>query len=244
MVSYKDVTSHFTSRHRMATGTAQHGSPQPHPVRDTRRNGRVVEYQQYIDAQLGRTRRRVKWVDLWTALTTLAVGFTAYLLLAAVIDHWIVPGGLGTAGRWLLLVGLLAGVAVHLVVGIGPLFVRRVSSVYAAAAIEQGGRMKNTLINFLLLRRRPEEIPDGVLEAMKEQAAVRLANVPDDAPVDRSGLLRWCYVLAAILIAALAYALASPKDSFRSIRRVITPWAAAGGADARAVREHRAGQRR
>lgn len=209
----------------MATGTAKHGSPQPQPAREPRRNGRVVEYQQYIDTQLGRTRRRVKWVDLWTGLTMLAVGFVAYLLVAAVIDHWIVPGGLGTIGRWLLLVGLVAGVAIQSVLGIGPLIIRRVNPVYAAAAIEQGGRMKNTLINFLLLRRQPEGVPEGVLEAIKEQAAVRLSNVPEDAPVDRTGLIRWCYVLAAILIAALGYAFASPKDSFRSIRRVMTPWA-------------------
>jgi len=209
----------------MAIGTAQPGPSSPPPARDPRRGGRVVEYQQYIDDQLGRTRRRVMWVDLWTALTTLAVGFTAYLLVSAVIDHWIVPGGLGSVGRWLLMIGLAVGVAAQLVVGIGPIFARRVNPVYAAAALEQGGRMKNTLINFLLLRRRPEGVPDGVLDAMKEQAAVRLSGVPDDAPVDRTALIRWFYVLAAILVAAVGYALASPKDSFRSVRRVMTPWA-------------------
>lgn len=209
----------------MATGTANHGSPQPQPARDPRRTGRVVEYQQYIDTQLGRTRRRVKWVDLWTALTTLAVGFVAYLLVAAVVDHWIVPGGLGSVGRWLLLICLLGGIVVHLVMGMLPLVVRRVNPVYAAAAIEQGGRMKNTLINFLLLRRQPEGVSDGILDAIKEQAAVRLSNVPEDAPVDRTALIRWCYVLAAILVTAVGYAFVSPKDSFRSIRRVMTPWA-------------------
>lgn len=207
----------------MASGTAQHGSPAPKPS-GARRTGRVVEYQQYIETQLGRTRRRVQWVDLWTSLTTLAVGFTAYLLLAAVIDHWIAPGGLGTASRWLLLVGLTIGIVVHLAARVAPVFIRRVNPVYAAAAIEQGGRMKNTLINFLLLRRVPEALPDGVLEAIKEQAAVRLSAVPDDAPVDRTALIRWFYVLAAILIAAIGYALASPKDSWRSIRRVMSPW--------------------
>ena len=208
----------------MATDTFPTGSSDSNPARGAR-GGRVIEYQQYIDAQLGRTRRRVKWVDLWAGMALLAAGVIGYFLLAAVVDHWVIPGGLGTTGRWLLLIGLLAGVAVHLFGVVVPFLLRKVNPVYAAAAIEQGGPMKNTLINFLLLRKEPTVMPDGVLDAMKEQAAVRLSTVPGDASVDRSALLRWCYVLAAVLIGALGYAMVSPKDSFRSIRRVISPWA-------------------
>ena len=41
------------------------------------------------------------------ALMTLAVGTLAYLLVGAVIDQWLVPGGLGFWGRFLLMAGLL-----------------------------------------------------------------------------------------------------------------------------------------
>lgn len=206
----------------MATNTLERGSPEPNPAR-TARGGRVIEYQQYIDSQLGKTRRRVKWIDLWTSLATLAAALIAYLLVAAVIDH-LLPGGLGTFGRWLLLIGLVAGMLFQLVGIIVPFLLRKVNPVYAAAAIEHsGGTMKNTLINFLLLRKEAT-IPDGVLDAMKEQAAVRLSTVPSDASIDRTSLLRWCYVLAAVMVGALLYAMAAPKDSFRSIHRVLSPW--------------------
>jgi hypothetical protein len=206
----------------MATDTLQRGSPEPNPARGAR-GGRVIEYQQYIDSELGKTRRRVKWIDLWTSMAVLAAGFIAYLLVAAVIDH-LLPGGLGTFGRWLLLIGLLVGVAAHLVAVFVPFLLRKVNPVYAAAAIEHsGGTMKNTLINFLLLRKETA-LPDGVIDAMKEQAAVRLHNVSSDASIDRTSLLRWCYVLAAVMVGSLIYAVVAPKDSFRSIHRVLSPW--------------------
>jgi hypothetical protein len=208
----------------MALGTAHPGSPDP-ARSQARPQGRVIEYQQYIDDQLGRTRRRVKWVDLATSLTVLTIGVVVYAVAAAVIDHWVVPGGLGFVGRLILLLGLLGGIAAFVVTNLLPLVLRKVSPVYAAAAIEQGGTMKNTLINFLLLRKQPAGVADGLLDAMKEQAAVRLSKVPADAPVDRTSLLRWSWVLAAVLVAAIGYGLGSPKNAFLSFRRVLFPWA-------------------
>ncbi|MCE9607966.1 MAG: hypothetical protein K8U03_24030 [Planctomycetia bacterium] len=187
--------------------------------------GRVIEYQAYIDGQLRKTRSRVKWVDLGSSLTLLAIGVLAYLLVAAVIDHWVVPGGLGFSGRLLLCIGLVGGAAYHLVGRFAPLLLRKVNPVYAAEAIERGQPMKNSLINFLLLRKQPNLSSESMLEAMKEQAAVRLSAVPADAPVDRTALIRLGYVLCAVLIAAVVYALAGPKDAIRSVNRVIAPWA-------------------
>ena len=60
-----------------------------------------------IDQQLQRTRRQVKGVDIAGGLIALAIGILAYLLAAAMIDHWLIVGGLGFWGRlvlWLLLV--------------------------------------------------------------------------------------------------------------------------------------------
>lgn len=211
----------------MASGARKSPSATIDPARSGthRAVGRVIEYQQYIDGQLRKTRARVKWVDFWTSLVLLGIGVLGYLLVAALIDHWIIPGGLGFFGRLLLLVGLLAGVGAHLALNFFPHVLRRVNPVYAAAAIERGQPMKNTLVNFLLLRRRPEEVPEVMLEAMKEQAAVRLSGVPGDAPVDRTALIRWGYVLIAVLVAAVGYSLAGPKDALRSMGRVMAPWA-------------------
>jgi len=187
--------------------------------------GRKIEYQTYIDGELRKTRSRVKWVDIGASLTLLAAGILGYFLVAALIDHWLFERGLGFVGRFVLCAGLVGGVAYHLVARFAPLLIRKVNPVYVAEAIERGQPMKNSLINFLMLRKEPHGQSEQMIEAMKEQAAVRLSAVPADAPVDRSGLIRLGYLLCAVLIALVIYAFVGPKDTFRSVSRVVAPWA-------------------
>ena len=66
-----------------------------------------TEYEQFIDQRLTRTRRRVKGVDIAGGLVTLAVGVLGYLFAAAMVDQWLVAGGLGFWGRLLLWLGLV-----------------------------------------------------------------------------------------------------------------------------------------
>ncbi len=61
-----------------------------------------TEYEHFIDQRLTRTRRQVKGVDVAGGLVTLAVGVLGYLFAAAMVDHWLVVGGLGFWGRLLL----------------------------------------------------------------------------------------------------------------------------------------------
>ncbi len=92
----------------MATGTApKPSSPVPPPAR-------LAECERLIDQRLEDTRRRVKGADVVLALTTVAVGALAYLLVAGVLDHWAVRVALwldglllpeGTSGLARLLVG-------------------------------------------------------------------------------------------------------------------------------------------
>src|SRR5688500_11382026 len=131
----------------MATGTVPTTVvPPPPPAREATR-----EHERIIHRQLGRTSLHVRLVDLASSLAVLVVGVLAFFLLAALVDHWVV--GLGIVGRslgWLLLVG---GVAWYLVARIGPLLVRSINPTYAARTIEEATpSLKNSLINFLLLR--------------------------------------------------------------------------------------------
>ena len=199
------------------SGKQRSGKPRP--------KGRVIEYQTYIDGELKKTRSRVKWVDIGSSLTLLAAGILGFLLFGALVDHWLFERGLSFAGRVVLCACLLGGVAYHLLARLLPLLVRKVNPVYAAEAIERGQPMKNSLINFLLLRKQPQGQSEQMLEAMKEQAAVRLSAVPADAPVDRSGLIRLGFVLCAVLIVLALYAFIGPKDTFSSVGRVVAPWA-------------------
>ena len=63
--------------------------------------GELMAYDEYIDTQLHTARRQVRTVDIAVGLTTLAAGTLGYFILAAVVDHWVLPGGLPALGRWL-----------------------------------------------------------------------------------------------------------------------------------------------
>lgn len=209
----------------MATGTARSGNPDPKPRMSpaAASAARGSEFQKYIDTQVNRTTSRVKWVDLWTSITRLVIAVLAYLLVSAILDHTL-PNGLDFTGRLLLLGGLLIGIGLHIAVSFVPLVIRRVNPVYAAAAIERNNPLKNTLINFLMLRRQPQGVSAPLLDALKEQAAVRLSTVPAEAMLDRTSLIRWAIVLTATLVVAVAYALFAPKSTFQSVERVLSPW--------------------
>ena len=197
---------------------ARAAAPAP-PTQDRRSRAEV-----FIDRQLRRTRRQVKLVDLCTALAALAAGVLAALLALVLVDHWLF--GLGAWGRLLAFLGLIVGAGWYALRSIVPLVWRSMNPVYAARAIEQSGpSLKNSLINFLLLRARREGIHEAVYAALRERAAADLGRVPIDTAVDRSRLIRVGYVLAGTLAIGAAYVVFSPKDPFRTVWRVAVPWA-------------------
>lgn len=184
----------------------------------------VVAYDAYVDEQIRRTRGRVKWVEICSSLVTLLSGVLGVLLLAVVVDHWVTP--LGTLGRWLFLLAIVLGGGAFFVLRVLPLLVRRIHALYAARTIEaHAPTLKNALVNFLLLRGHRGEIPQGVLQAVEEQAAQRLATVSVDSAVDRSRFIRLGYVLLGLVALAAVYKLASPKDPLETFGRIAAPWA-------------------
>jgi hypothetical protein len=202
------------------------GTTLPSPVTPSPDEGQVVAYDRYIETQLLRTRRNVKSVDLAGAVMRLVAGSLVYLLLAAIVDQWLVPGGLGFAGRLVALLLFLAGLVSFATLWLGPLVLRRINPVFAAHTIEnsQPG-MKNSLVNFLLLRSSPDGLAQRIYQAMEEQAVSGLTTVSVDSTVDRTPLIKLLYALLAIVALAAVYQVASPKSPIASIRRVLAPWA-------------------
>lgn len=209
----------------MAAGTSAPPSGGPNAAAHDL-DGKLIEFDRYIESQIHRTRRQVKGVDLSTSLMVLAVGTLVYLMLVAMIDHWLVSGGLGFAGRLTAFLVLAAGVAAYLVVRIAPLLLRRINPVYAAHTIERSRPgIKNGLINFLLLRSSPAGLSPRVYEAMEAQAVNALTSVHSDVPVDRGPVIRLMVALLGIVTCLALYAIVSPKSPFASFRRVVAPWA-------------------
>ena len=72
----------------------------------TQPQGKLLDYEQFIDHQLQRTRQRIKFTDISTACLTLLVGFLAILFLEVVFDHIF---GMPLWLRWTILVSGLTG---------------------------------------------------------------------------------------------------------------------------------------
>ena len=201
----------------MATGTL------PEPPRVSPPTAETAP-ERFIDQQLRRTQRQVQIVDLGAALVVWLAGVLASLLVLALCDHWLMP--IGTVGRWLALSALVCGSAYFFVTQLGPLVWRRINSAYAAKVIEDAEpSLKNSLLNFLLLRGQPNGVPEVVVDQLRQRAAADLSHTPVDHAVDRTPLIRLGYMLCGIVLLFGAYKLLSPKDPFRTVARVLAPWA-------------------
>ena len=207
----------------MATAS---GTPEARAPLSTTSGVKLVEYDKYIEGQLRKTRRQVRTVDVSSAMLILIAGTLAYLFAFTLVDHWAVTGGLGFAGRTLAWVLFLTGAIAWTGAALLPLSFRRINPVYAAHAIEQSRpSLKNSLVNFLLLRDRGEKVSPSILAAIERQAATSLSNVSIDHAVDRSKLILLGWALLAIVAVCAIYKAVSPKDPLRSFERVMVPWA-------------------
>jgi len=187
--------------------------------------GKLVEYDQYIDTQLRRTRGQVKIAEVCSGLMSLAVAALAFFLIVALADHWLIRGGFGAAPRFVLFAALVLGAGYYFVKEILPALLGRVNPVYAAQTIERSKpTLKNSLINFLLFRQKPESVPGVVYKALQEQAATGLTRVSIDSAVDRTRMIHLGYILVAFLSAFALYFVLSPKNPFVSAQRIILPW--------------------
>lgn len=182
------------------------------------------DHERFIERQLDRTRRQVKMVELAAAGITLVVGVLVFFLVAALIDHWVL--GLGTFGRFTLLATLVGGIAWYAWAVIWPLLRNSINPAYAALTIEHSTpTLKNSLINFLMLRSHRGDVHEVVYEAVGQRAATDLQHVPIDSVVDYSKLIKVGYALAAIFAVCAAYQILSPKDPLQTFARVAAPWA-------------------
>src|SRR3954465_14711439 len=198
----------------------------PTRQRPRKDDSKLVRYEDYIESKIQSTCWMVKAVDLATALVTLVASVLAYLLVVAIVEHWIVSGGFNVVARTVLFGMLVIGAGYFIYHRVWPLLVRAINPVYAARAIEQGSpTLKNSLINLLFFRERRAGISDAVYRTLEEQAAQRLTRVPIETTVDRSLLIRLGYVLIGVVAAAGLYKVFSPKDPIVSAERVLLPWA-------------------
>ena len=213
----------------MASGTA---TPQETQAVDPNQVD-AVQVDSFIEDRIRQTRRQVRGVDIAGGLIVMAIGTVVYLMAAAVIDHWIVSGGLGFVGRLVLLLVLLAAASAYFVRYVLPAIRFQVNPIFAAETLERSRlsignnrSLKNSLINFLLLRGHRREVLPVVYRALQQRAATDLSRVEIETAVDRKHVFRLAYVLVGVMAIGALYHVISPKNPLISAARVIWPFAA------------------
>jgi len=183
-----------------------------------------VEFDEYIDFQLRKTRGNIKWTEIATALVGLAVLFLAYLLIFVLLDHWFIAGGFSQTARVVMLCVLLATIAAWLAWKVALPYWRQVNTLFAARTIEQAEpTLQSSLLNLVDLQQAERPIREEVRNSMEKRAAVTLAHIDIEHTVDRRPLMWTSYALLALVVLCCAYALLSPKRITNSLWRAVLP---------------------
>ena len=191
---------------------------------ETHNAQQYVDFDEYIDYQLQKTRGNIKSTDILTAFACIAVFVLAYLLLFVISDHWLVTDGFSQTTRVILLslVGLLsAGWLAWKVVW--P-YLRQVNGLFAAKVIEQSQpELRSTLLNLIDARAAGQDVSPQILSAMEKRAAISMSHANVDEAVDRRPLMRACYAALALVVVFSLYTLFTPKKVSTSIWRALFP---------------------
>ncbi|MEI8376535.1 MAG: hypothetical protein WCJ35_27270, partial [Planctomycetota bacterium] len=183
------------------------------------------QYEHFIQKRLEHTRRQVWLVDVISGLMLLAVASLLFFLVVAVLDHWVFNHGLGFLVRLGLFALWIGGAGAFVWRFLVPPLANHINPVFAAQTIEQiRPTLKNSLINFLLLRAHPQDVAPVVYLAMEHRAAADLLKVPVEHAVDRGRVVHLACVLAAVVGVFALYLAFSPKNPLVSAGRVLWPW--------------------
>ncbi len=183
----------------------------------TQPHGKMLDYEQFIDHQLARTQAKIKTTDILIGCLTLATAFIAVLFLEIVLDHAV---GLPIWVRRIILLAGMAGAAVYSGYRIARPFLRRVNGFYAAKTIEETDpHFKNSLINYLDLRKHRDELPKRVLRAIEAKAVGDLTKVEIETVVNQKRVLHTWYALMGVIMVVFIYYGFAPKSVLDSAKR-------------------------
>ena len=185
---------------------------------------RYVDFDEYVEFQLKKTRTNIKQTDILVALAGSAALVGAYLLLFVVLDHWVVPGGFGVVTRLVMLVSLLSAIAGWLIWRVIIPSTRNVNELYAAKQIETAvPSLKQSLFNLIDLQHSARPISGSIMETLTRQSATTLSHTNVDHAVDHRSLMRTSYALLAVVVLGCLYVLLTPKQVGPAIWRALLP---------------------
>ncbi len=185
----------------------------------TRPQGKLLDYEQFIDHQLGLTRARIKMTDVFTAGVLLVATVVGVVFLEVLLDHMF---GLPFWLRQVVLILGAAAIVAFTAMRVVMPMLGRVNGLYAAKTIEGADpAFKNSLINYLQLREHRGEMSRTIMAAVEAKAVDDLAKIQVDDVVNQKRLVQTFYALAGIVVVFCIYAFLTPKPILDSIKRAL-----------------------
>ena len=183
---------------------------------------RADKVQRFVNGRLSKTGNQVRTIDLVGTVLGFIAGLLAFLMVVAIIDAWVWP--LSGSARWIAFAMLVIGTAAVIGLCVVRFVRRKINPDYVAQMIEQSEpSLKNSLLNYVTLRRKPDGINPAVFDAVSRRAATDISAVPVDSAVDRTNVIRIGFILVAITMLVVGYKMLSPKDPFDSFARILFP---------------------
>ena len=172
------------------------------------RHAQYVEFDEYVDSKIVRTREAIRTTDVLSAVVSAAAAILGYLVLFVVLDHWIGLDFLPPLIRSVIGLSILGGTVAWAVYKIGLPHRRRITSLFVAREIETyENALEGSLLNLVDLQRADRKIDEPVMRSIEKRAAVGLSQADLDGTIDRRPLMRAAYTLLGLVIAACLYTL-------------------------------------
>ena len=187
-------------------------------------HSKYVDFDEFIEFQLRKTRSGIHQTDLlWAGMVLLAV-LVAYLLLFSLADHWLVPGGLSDGWRLALMGAMLIGSLAWLGWKIVLPWMKQINSLYAAREIEKAHpEFRSSLLTWVSFRDAGRPVSPAILKAIEKRTALQMSHADVDDAVDRRPLMRTSYLLLALVVVLCLYTLVSPKKMSTTVWRALFP---------------------
>lgn len=197
-------------------------------VRDQGKLAASAKYDAFVEAQLDKARRRIRLLDVSSALLLFAAGALVYVLVVGLLDRRL---ELSALARQVAFTGYAVASVLFLAVAIVLPLCRRINPYFAAREMERVmPGAKNSLVNWLDLH--GETLPPAIRGALSQRAAKDLAKADLEQAISGRRAV-WLTGLTALLLFGLfGLFVTSGAGGFGTLlARTFAPFG--GGADAR-----------
>ncbi|MCC9600626.1 hypothetical protein LOC67_08635 [Stieleria sp. JC731] len=183
-----------------------------------------ASFEHVINERIEEARRALWWSELTRSVLRILIGGMSALLLWLVLDHWVYSPSIGV--RVLCFAGSIGAGVWYFVRHTWPLMTKQVTREYAAWALEKDQPdYRQQLTSYVTLKPEASKgVRARVVQVIGSRAA-SLLKTYDVLPSEATGTFRWWIAAAALFAVLAAYAVASPKSSVESAKRLIAPLA-------------------